>query len=72
MSRQQLFDAMVSRMFVSLYSRHFQTNLCGYINGIAVEDGSGFSFIVKLNTKVVDDFYGEVYKNIDMYYRCNS
>jgi len=62
MSRQDLFNAMVSRFFVSLQSCGKQYN--GYINGIAVEDGSGYSFNVTLNVKD-----GNTSRNIVIYYR---
>lgn len=65
MSRQDLFDAMVSRSFVSLQSCGQQYS--GYINGIAVEDGSGYSFNVTMNVR---EYYpSQTCKNITIYYR---
>lgn len=66
MSRQDLFDAMVSRHHVMLIDPMKGENY-GYINGIKVEDGSGYSFIVTLNTK-----FNGTYQNVDIYYRCKS
>lgn len=65
MSRQDLFDCMVNRHGVILYS--MGKSYSGFINGIKVEDGSGYSFIVTMNTKV-----DGTYKNVDLYYRCKS
>lgn len=66
MSRQQLFDAMVSRSIVSLESAGQIYR--GYINGIAIEDGSGYSFNITMNPC----WPSHNYQNIVIYYRCKS
>jgi len=46
MTRQELFDAMVNRTPVTIKKHK------GIINQIAVEDGSGYSFIVTLSNGI--------------------
>ena len=63
MNRTTLFDLMVSRTFCSL---HDATGILrhGYINRIAVEDGSGYNFIVTLACR-----YGNSYVKHEIFYR---
>lgn len=58
MTREELWDAMVNHRIIKVM-HHYQTDplsdvkherLEGTISSIAMEDGSGYSFIVKLNT----------------------
>lgn len=47
MTRQELFEAMINRTIVTI------KGIKGMINAIDMEDGSGFSFNVRIDQKIV-------------------
>lgn len=68
MTREQLFGIMISRIYISLHDangilRH------GYINRIALEDGSGYNFIITLSSF---DKKKMTTNNYEIFYRSNK